>query len=307
MKTRKPYSKALTDAEMERNARNGYCATAFFASASDIPAVVSEALPDGMYCTLDDMKKAMHRVEKQLLALNPVTGKHYVMVKVEDARDLTFTLVLADTRIGLVDEPDTTAAIAVKHDELKKTVTAIKKILNEAQSGTASFEDIRDALDKLPNPTLTSIVLSFMEKKTQVVQSLTGPIDRSFGKMPVKEVASCREHRLKGLISGGYDEQSSTVIFEITELKAADSRLFSTDQRISVRVVQEVHRVNLLLAQLAKVQVLVTLKVPRIPITLAENSSAILKADLIHLDLLEQQESLANIKAMLIQQLNLDI
>jgi hypothetical protein len=307
MTNKKSASKKVTNTEKEQNARSGYCATAFFACASDIPAVVTEALPDGVYCTLDEMLKAMRRVEKQLLALSPTAGKHFVMVQVDDARDLILTLVMADTRIGLDKELDTTPAIKGNHTELLKTVSAIKKILGEAQSGKASFEDVRDELDKLPNPALTSTVLSLMDKKTQIVQSLAGPIDFSVGKFAVKEVASRRDQLLLCSISGGYEDQTDTVILEVADLKNADSRLFNVGQKVQTRVLQEEHRVNLLLAQLAKVHVMVTLSVPRIPITLTGSPGSILKTDLINLDLLEQQESLANIKTALIQQLKLDI
>lgn len=307
MQTRKPKFSALNTTTKEGNARAGYCATAFFACASDIPAVVAEALPDGMYCTLDDMQKAMRRVEKQLLALNTSAGKHYVMVQVKEAKELILTLVLADTSVGLDEALDPVPAITAEHNELKKTVDAVKKILGAAQSGDTSYEEIREELDKLPNPALTSSVLAYMDKKVSVVQSLAGPIDLGLGRMQVKEVASHHAHVVQGIVSGGYEEQTNTVMLEITDLKDADQRLFSIGHRISIRVLQEEHRVNLLLAQLAKVHVLVSLRVPRIPITMSSAPGAVLRTDLVSLDLLERQESLANIKTALIQQFNLDI
>lgn len=307
MQTKKPSNCNAKAATREGNARAGYCATAFFATASDIPAVVAEALPDGMYCTLDDMQKAMRRVEKHLLAFNTSAGKHYVMVQVKEARELILTLVLADTSIGLDEALDPVPTIAAEHAELRKTVEAVKRILGAAQTGDTNYEAVREALDKLPNPALTSSVLAFMDKKAPVVQSLAGPIDIGLGRMQVKEVASHRSHVIQGLVSGGYEEQTGTLILEVTDLKNADRRLLSVGQRISLRVLQEEHRVSLLLAQLAKVHVLVSINIPRIPITMAGAPGAVLKTDLISLDLLERQESLASIKTALIQQLNLDI
>lgn len=300
-------STPLTQAAREGNARKGYCASAFFASASDVPAAVSEALPDDEFCTLDDMLKAMRRVENQLLTMNPTPGRHFVLIRVKDARDLILTLVLANTSVGLMQELDPTPEIAAEHVTLRETVQAIKKVIAAAQSGSISFESIRDQLDKLPNPDLTNSVLSLLGQRVPTVQSLAGPIDLNMGKLAVKQVASEREHHLQGRVTGGYEEQAGTVIIEISALDDADTRLFTLGSRITLKVVQEEHRVSLLLAQLAKVPVRVRVKIPRIPLTLSAPAKADFRCDLEDIVVLEQTQSLEQIKEALIRQLNLDL
>lgn len=300
-------SNPLTQATREGNARKGYCASAFFASASDVPAAVSDALPDDEFCTIDDMLKAMRRVENQLLVMNPTPGRHFVLLKVKDARNLTLTLVLANTSIGLGEELDPAPAIAAEHVTLKETVQAIKKVINAAQSGSISFEGIRDQLDKLPNQALTNSVLSLLGQRVPTVQSRAGPIDLNLGKLVVKQVASERDHHLQGRVAGGYEEQAGTVVMEVSALDNADPRLFALGSRITLKVVQEEHRVSLLLAQLAKVPVRVRVKIPRIPLTLSSPEKADFRCDLEDVEVLEKTHSLEQIKEALIRQLNLDL
>lgn len=296
-----------TGAAREGRARAGYCASAFFATASTIPAVVSSALPDDEFCTLDDMTKAMRRVQAQLLAMNPTPGKHFVLLKVRDARDLILTLVLADTSVGLDDELDPTPVIAAEHAVLKDTVQAVKKVISAAQRGEISFEKIRSEFDKLPNQALTSSVLSMIQQKVPVVQTLAGPIDLSIGKLAVNQVSSEREHVLLGRVSGGYEEQSGTVTLEVIDLENSDPRLFTLGRRITLWVRQEEHRVNLLLAQLAKVSVRVWLKIPRIPITLTLASKVDIRCDLEHMEVLGSAQSFDQIKLSVVQQLKLEL
>lgn len=307
MARKKSTSSQVTQATREGNARAGYCASAFFASASDIPAIVSDALPDEAFCTLDDMVKGLRGIESYLKAMNPSKGKHFVLINVQEARELALTLVLADTSIGLDEVLDPTHAIAADHRQLKDTVQAVKEIIGEAQSGATNYEKVRDQLDKLPNQALITNVLSLLEQRVTTVQSLAGPIDLSMGKTPVKQVASSRNHVLRGRVAGGYDEQANTVAIEITALVDADPRLFMCGCRITVKVLQEEQRVTLLLTQLAKVQINVTLSLPRIPITLSSPAKVDLKADLITIEVLEQQQSLDKIKTSLLQQLDLDV
>lgn len=297
----------LTQAEKEGNARKGYCASAFFASARDIPAVVSESLPDDAFCTLDDMFKAMRRLEVHLLKLNPTTGLHFVLLGVKEARDLMLTLILADSSIGLSEELDATPQIRAEHTILKRTVEAVKDVVTAAQSGSTSFEDVQDRLDKLPNRALADSVLSLIGQRAPTVQSLAGPIDLTVGKLLVKQVKSNRTHQIQGRVVGGYDEQTGTAVVEVTSLDDADPRLFSEGSRVKVQVVHEEHRMNLLLAQLAKVSIAVKLNIPRIPLTSFSSSRPDMFCDLVTIELLEQTATLNKIKAAVMSQLHLDI
>lgn len=297
----------LTQAAREGNARRGYCASAFFASAADIPAFVSEFLPDDEFCTSDDMIKAVRRLEVQLLQLNPAPGKHLVLLNVKEARSLILTLVLADSSIGLSTELDPTPAIAAQQAVLKKTVQAVKKVIDSAQSGTISYEQFRDELDKLPNPALTESVLSLIGQRVPTVQSLAGPVDLNVGKLSVKEVASTRSHELIGRVAGGYDEQAGTVVLEVTSLGDADPRLFSPGVRLKAQVVQEEHRMSLLLAQLAKVPVKFLVNIPRVPLTVLSISKLNLNCDLLSIELLEKAARLETIREELLRQLPLEL
>ena len=127
------------------------------------------------------------------------------------------------------------------------------------------------------------------------------------GKLSVKQVASKRTHQLRGRVAGGYDEQTGTAVLEITALDDADPRLFSIGCRLKVQVVQEEYRMNLLLAQLAKVPVAVKLNVPRIPLTSFSVGKIDMICDLITVDLLETTMSLETIKVALRSQLQLEI
>ena len=296
---------ATTRATKEANARSGYSASGFFARASDIPAVVSKSLPDDQFCTIDDMLKALRAVERQLLQMSPHAGQHYVMLSVREARDLALTLVLADTSIGL-KEMDPLPVIAADHKALKDTVHAVKKVITAAQDGSLSYEMLQDKWGKLPDPELANKVLNLLGQRAAVVQSLAGPIDIGVGKLAVKEVPSEREHELRCRVSGGFDEQNGTVVLEVDSLNNADPRLFSIGSRITVKVVNEEHRISLLLAQLAKANVHVRLKIPRIPITVNMSSRPPLRCDLEHVEALDQTEPFEEIKASICRQFNLD-
>lgn len=300
-------SAAPSRATKEGNARAGYCASAFFATAGDIPAAVSKSLPDDEFCTIDDLVKGIKRVENQLLAINPTPGQHYVLLRVKDARDLILTLVLSDTSIGLDDTLDPTPVIASEHNILNDTVLAVKKVISAAQHGTLSYEEIRKQLDNLPNAALTNSILALLGQRVPTIQSLVGPIDLNIGKLAVKQVPSDRDHYLQGRVVGGYEEQVATVSIEVSVLDDADPRLFTVGNRITLKVVQEEHRVSLLLAQLAKMPIRVQLKIPRIPITLSPLEKSDLRCDLVHVEVLNQPPLFEEIRANLARQLNLEL
>lgn len=278
-----------------------------FARATDVPGIVSDALPDGKYCTIDDAVKAFRKVEKHLLTMNPSDGHHFVLLCVNEVRSLILTLVLADTAVGLDDSLDPSHEIAVDHTILKDTVQDVRGIIAAAQGGTISYEEVRDRVDNLPRPALANAVLSLIGQQVSIVQSLAGPIDLHMDKLAVKQVASAREHCLQGRVSGGYDEQVGTVIFEVCALHDADPRLFSVGTRITLKVGLEEHRVNLLLAQLAKVQLKVRLKIPRVPILGFTPATYDLKCDLEHMEMVDKAHSFEEIRATLARQLHLEL
>lgn len=292
-----------TNADRESNARAGLCAHALFASASDIPSVVSDALPDGKYSMVSEVTKALTKVEKCLRALHKDRGRTYVMVETEEARRLVLTLVLGDTSIGLSKELDPAPVIRSDHKALQSTVNDIRKVIEAAQSGTMSYEEVRERLDQLPNPPLVNEVLALIGHKTPVVQSLAGPIDLGLGRFTVKDVASQRQHQLDVLVVGGFDEQSSTVGLEVRALVDADNRLFSPDVRIKARVYEDAHRLQILLAQAAKQVIRITLSLPRVPIGCAAPGKADIVGDLVRLEISEDAQGLQE----LLRQFNLDL
>lgn len=297
----------LSRAEREGNARQGYALTSFFASAEDIPAVVSESLPDGKYCTVDDLLKGIRKVESHLLALHKGEGMHFAMVDLQSARSVVLTLVLADSSIGLSKEIDPAPFIATAHLSLKKRIDEIKAIVESAQDGSMSYEAVRAEFDKFPDAELTNTVVALLGQRVPVVQSMAGPLDLSMDKLPVKFVASVREHCLRGRVVGGYEEQAGTVVMEVETLKDADTRLFHEKHRITLRVMSDEHRFNLLLAQLAKAKIQVKVKVPRIPLTPNPKLMSELRCDLEDVEVLDSNESLNKIKDAITHSLQLNL
>lgn len=298
--------KSTSQAAREGNARQGYCSSAFLAQAKDIPSLVTKMLPDGEFCTVGDIVKGLRRVENQLLGMNPTQGLCLVMASLKDARNLTLSLVLADTSIGLSEELDPSPVLHRQHSSLKETIHSIEKLVSEVQRDATSYEVFREQLEKLPDQTHVSNLLSLMDKSPVDVQTLAGPVVFDLGKIKVRELASERTHTLNGRVTGGYDEQAGTVLLEVSELVDADARLFSLRTQIKLQVVQETHRVSLLLAQLAKVSVKVEVNIPRLPIFQTPTKVG-LNCDLRKVEVLEQVSSLENIRESLIRQLNLDV
>lgn len=297
----------LSRAEREGNARQGYALTSFFASAEDIPAVVSDSLPDGKYCTVDDLLKGIRRVESHLLALHKGEGMHFAMVDLQSARSVVLTLVLADSSIGLSKEIDPAPFVATEHLSLKKRIDAIKAIVESAQDGSMSYEAVRTEFDRFPDAELTNTVVALLGQRVPVVQSMAGPLDLSMDKLPVKFVASVREHCLCGRVVGGYEEQAGTVVMEVETLKDADTRLFHVKHRITLRVMSDEHRFHLLLAQLAKAKIQVKVKVPRIPLTPNPKLMSELRCDLEDVEVLDSNESLNKIKDAIAHSLQLSL
>lgn len=297
----------LSQAEREGNARQGYALTSFFASAEDIPAVVSEALPDGKYCTVDDMLKGIRKVENHLLSIHRGKGMHFAMVDLKSARSVILTLVLADSSVGLSKEIDPAPLIAAEHFSFKKRIDEVKAIVESAQDGSMSYETVRAELDRLPDVELTNTVVALLGQRVPVVQSMAGPLDLSMDKLPVKFVASVHEHCLIGRVVGGYEEQAGTVVMEIETLKDADTRLFHEKHRITLRVMSEEHRFNLLLAQLAKAKIQVKVKVPRIPLTPNPKLMSELRCDLEDVEVLDGNDSLNKIKEAISHSLQLNL
>ncbi|HEY9094943.1 MAG TPA: hypothetical protein VIN35_04295 [Hydrogenophaga sp.] len=64
---------------------------------------------------------------------------------------------------------------------------------------------------------------------------------------------------------------------------------------------------NLLLAQLAKVPIVVKLNIPRIPLTSSSSSRPDMLCDLVAIELLEKTATLDTIKSAIMSQLHLDI
>lgn len=296
-----------TSAIQEGNARKGYCASAFISRASDIPAVVSRSLPDDEFCTLRDMYDAMRAVERHLLALSSRSGRHLVLVDVEEARRLILTLVLADSAVGLDPSFDPTPVLAQEHSVLQEAVGRVREVVNDAQKGGVSFEQVRQQLDSLPNQHLVSSLLSLIGQRTPLVHSLAGPIDLKFEKLAVREVASSRRHVVIGKVVGGYDESSGLVVTEIVSLVDADERILAPSCRIKLQVIREDHRLNILLAQIAKSAVRVEITIPRIPLTAGRPGALCLLCDLREIEVLEQAQPLATIRDALVQQLHLNL
>lgn len=295
-----------TQAAREGNARKGYCSPSFLAQAKDIPSIVSKMLPDGEFCTVADLVKGLRRVETQLLGMNPTKGLCFVMASVKEARSLTLSLVLGDTSIGLSEEFDPSPVLQQQHAVLKATIKSIERLVSDVQQEAISFESFREQIEKLPDQTHVSNLLSLIDKAPIDVQTLAGPVVFELGKIKVRELASERTHVLAGRIAGGYDEQAGTVLLEVSELLDADARLFSVRTHIKLQVVRETHRLSLLLAQLAKVSVKVDVTIPRLPIFQTPTKVG-LHCDLRQVEVLEQAGSLENIKESLILQLNLDV
>lgn len=300
-------SSPLSRAEREGNARQGYAVSSFFASAEDIPAVISEALPDGKYCTVEEMIKGIRKVENHLLALNTTEGLHFALVDLKTVKAVALTLVLADSSIGLSKELDPAPVIMAEHIALKNRINDVKTIITSIQDGSMSYEEVRAKFDQLPDIELTNTVVSLIGQRVPVVQSMAGPLDLNMEKMPVKFVASGRDHCMDGRVVGGYEEHAGTVIMEIQALKDADARLFSANNRITLRVMDEEHRVNLLLAQLTKSTIQVKVRVPRIPITSSPRSISELRCDLEDIEVLDKSDSLDQIKEAIVQKLQLNL
>lgn len=297
----------LSQAEREGNARQGYCASAFFAQAKDIPDFVSKVLPDDEFCLVQDLFKGLRRVENQLLKMNPTEGPCFVMMSVKEARRLTLSLVLANTSVGFSDEFDPSPVLRQQHSALKTTLRGLEKLVSEVQQEAPSYEAFREQIEQLPNQSQVSDLLSIIAKDPIDVQTLAGPVGFDSRKIKVRELASEREHVLIGRVVGGYDEQAATVLLEVSELDDADARLFSVRTRIKLQVVQETHRLSLLLAQLAKVPVKIEVNIPRISIFQSSPAKPGLLCDLRRVEVLEQAGSLEAIKQALIHQLKLDV
>lgn len=307
MANSKKYITKLKKSNKEGNARKGYCSTAFFAQASDIPSVVSQALPDDAFCTLEDMYRGMKKVERHMLKMSTHKGRHMVLLDVVEARELIQSLVLADTAIGLNEEMNPVPFLTQEHQVIVDTVRQVQHALVEVQKGAVTFERFRENLGKLPNQELVSSILSMIGKKVPIIQTRAGPIDLKTEKLKIKEVASERGHSVTGRVTGGYDEHTCLVTVEVIDLLDADPALFIPAGRVKVQVISEEHRVNLLLAQLAKSQVRIVVNVPRIPLIVTSPGKVDLLCDLRELEILGQGSALATIKESVINQLGLDI
>jgi hypothetical protein len=249
--------------------------------------------------------KGLTKVALYLKALDLQKRRSHVMVKVQDARDLILTLVLADTRIGLSEDFNPDQAIRAEHKALKSAVADVKKVITAAQSGAQSYEQVRERLDQLPNPPLIKEVLRLLGHKTPSVQSMAGPIDLDVGKLAVKDLASNRSHEVDVSVVGGYDEQALTVRVQVVALVDADERLFAADVQLKVRVHTDEHRVQVLLAQAAKQALRIKVALPRIPITLTAPGKADLVGDLVSLDAPEGSERNLFLKPDLLKQFSL--
>lgn len=297
---------SVSAADHEASARAGLCAAVMFASATDIPAVVAESLPDGEFCHLSDMISGMKKVERHLKNLDTGKGRAYTMVRVKEARDLTLTLILADTSIGLSKELDPTPVVEVEHRALKKAVEGVTRVVNELLTESMTFEEFRNKVDVLPDPHLVNKVLDLVGSKMVVVQSMAGPLDFNLGKVLVKEVMSGRQHVLDVSVISGFDEQAQAVGVEIRAIIDADRRLFTEGLRIRVRVHDDEHRLQILLAQLAKQSLQVGLSLPRVPFNLTSPSKSDLVCDLVELNVPEDTQSLRTLKQELLKQFSLD-
>lgn len=136
---------------------------------------------------------------------------------------------------------------------------------------------------------------------------MAGPVSLKMEKFNVKDVASARSHTVTGKVIGGYDENSGTVVVQVVELIDADPRLFSPATRIRLQVIRGDHRVTVLLAQLARSLIRVEVNVPRVPLTTTTPTKLDLLCDVREVALLEQVDSLEEIRNVLVQQLNLDM
>lgn len=307
MKSLKRPQPGSSNASRESNARNGYCAPALFARATDIPDVVSDSLPRDMYCTVNDMIAAVKKVERQLHNLNPTAGDSMVLVNADAARDLVLTLVLLNTAIGLDKSLDPAPVIAEDHHVLRSMVEKIRALLIAVKDGKMSYEDVMGELEKLPNPALAFRLISLAGQKHPVVHSLAGPIDLAMEKLNIKDAHSAKVHTLRAVVSGGYDDRSGLVSLKILALVDADPRLLVVNDYIQAQVVDDAQRVNLLLSQLAKRQVQVSVQIPRAPFFVNVSSKINLHCDLSgDVEICDEPASLSELKAAFTHQQNLE-
>lgn len=306
---RKPITKILNSkshAALEANAQKGLCAISLVASASEIPAVVAESLPEDKYCFLKDFSIAIDKISEALMGLRPQEGKAFVMIDRRSAMDLILTLVLAETKTGgLLDGPSNAEVeIRASHKELVKTANQVNEILTLASTTEMSIEEFRTRVDSLNNPPLAKQLLEVMSMKAPRVRSSAGPVQLKLENKALKDLPSNRTHEIEVMVTRGFDDQANTVHVMAKTLIDADSKLFSSGEIFRILCLDADKRILLLLAQAAKKLVKVKVSIQRVPIFSAARVD--LLATLEHITVLECEDD-EQLKNMLLQQLQLEI
>lgn len=296
----------MTREAMEANAQRGHCPIALTASTADIPAVVSEALQEGMYCFFKDFFNAIERAAEALIKVNPHDGKTFVMIKRQAAMETILALVVAETKIGgfLDNSSGPEVELYSSHKELKQVTHQVKLLLTKASTTEISIEEFNAEIDLMKNPQIARKLLGVMSMNAPRVRSLAGPIDLCLDNKPIRDLPSNRTHEIEVTITRGFDDQANTVHVIAKTLVDADPGIFTYGAIFRILCLDPEKRVLLLLAQALRKPVRVCVSVLRVPIF--PRGPMDILATLEHITLLDCEDD-DQLKDMLLHQLQLEI
>ena len=231
------------------------------AAVGDLKAHVDDMLPEGQYVKVDHFTAALSRLGRVLAQMSEHPGT--LVVDRQQASTLIVSLLLVQSASSPLLEEDHSIQALLKLDakELATAVKEVKRLIKNAHTTQMDFLSFQRELETTRNPAVSRRVLPFIGPDGRTVVTSAGPIDLSC-QQKAPSTFLCEELiTVDCTIARGLDE--STRIFEIRTLAVQSSEfsLIHPNRMYRIELQQDAHRTAILLGQLLKAPLRVTVQI----------------------------------------------